>query len=259
VFLDKEASMPIYTKSARLLMKDMADEFALQSGQSFSRQQALDWFAKHYPKIKAGTVHCHLIRLSTNASTRLHYNAKPIEDDVFFQLDGSHFRLYDPSHDPAPIREKASGTHETLATEEDTEASGSTEFAYESDLRDYLAKNLAIVEPGLKLYQDEGITGIEFPVGGRFIDILAVDAKGDLVVIELKVSRGYDRVVGQLMRYMAWVRKHQAEPSQHVRGVIVAREISEDLMLACSLLSGVQLFEYELSLKLKPLHFSESL
>lgn len=104
----------------------------------------------------------------------------------------------------------------------------------------------------MKLYQNEGITGIEFPVGGRFIDILAVDAKGALVVIELKVSRGYDRVVGQLMRYMAWIRKHQAEMEQQVRGVIIAREISEDLLLACSLLPGGQLFEYELSLKMIP-------
>lgn len=231
-------------------MKHMADAFSLQAGQSFTRQQAIDWFAEHYPKIKAGTIHCHLIRLSTNASTRLHYSAKPNEDDVFFQLDGSHFRLYDPAHDPAPIHEASAGPAEPTTIEEDMGPGGSTEFAYEADLRNYLAKNLSIIEPGLKLYQDEGITGIEFPVGGRFVDILAVDTSGTFVVIELKVSRGYDRVVGQLMRYMAWIREHQAEPGQQVRGVIVAREITEDLLLACSLLSGVQLFEYELSLKL---------
>jgi len=71
------------------------------------------------------------------------------------------------------------------------------------------------------------------------------------VVIELKVSRGYDRVVGQLMRYMAWIGKNLAEPTQKVRGIIVAREISEDLLLACSLLANVQLFEHELSLTLQ--------
>jgi len=53
------------------------------------------------------------------------------------------------------------------------------------------------------LYEDEDINGIEFPVGGRFIDILVLDGNNDYVVIELKVSRGYDRVIGQLMRYMA--------------------------------------------------------
>jgi hypothetical protein len=50
---------------------------------------------------------------------------------------------------------------------------------------------------------------------------------------------------------MAWIRKNQAEPGQQVRGMIVAREITEDLLLACSELAGVQLFEYELSLRLK--------
>jgi hypothetical protein len=250
--------MPIYAKPVRLLMKDMADSFALQPGQSFTRQQAIDWFAEHYPKIRPGTVHCHLIRLSTNAPTRLHYNARPTEDDVFFQLDGGHFRLYDPAHDPAPIYEGSAIPKGKAAVEDDTEPECSTEFAYETDLRNYLAKNLSIIEPGLKLFQDEGITGLEFDVGGRRIDILAVDAKGALVVIELKVSRGYDRVVGLLMRYMAWIRKNQAEPGQQVRGVIVAREIGEDLLLACSLLPGIQLFEYELSLKLKPVNTASS-
>jgi hypothetical protein len=238
-------------------MKDMADSFSLQSGQSFTRQQALDWFAQHYPKIRPGTVHCHLIRFSTNAPTRLNYNAKPHEDDVFFQLDGGHFRLYDAAHDPAPIYE-GSAPPKGESIEADAEPECSTEFAYEADLRNYLAKNLSIIEPGLKLYHDEDITGVEFDVGGRRIDILAVDTKGALVVIELKVSRGYDRVVGQLMRYMAWIRKNQAEPGQQVRGLIVAREISEDLLLACSLLAGVQLFEYELSLKVKPVNTAGS-
>ena len=250
--------MAIYAKPVRLLMKDMADAFGLQPGQSFTKQQAIDWFAQHYPKIKTGTILCHLIRLSTNAPTRLHYSAKPQDDDVFFQLDGSHFRLYDPTHDPAPIHEATVNAKEQIEIDDEVDTQGSAEFAYEADLRNYLAKNLLIIEPGLKLYQEEGITGVEFPVGGRFIDILAVDATGALVVIELKVSRGYDRVVGQLMRYMAWIQKNQAEPGQHVRGLIVAREISQDLLLACSLLTGVQLFEYELSLKLKPVNVASS-
>lgn len=250
--------MPIYAKPVRALMRDMADSFKLQPGQPFTRQQAIDWFSEHYPKIRPGTVHAHLIRLSTNAATRVHYNAKPQEDDVFFQVDGSHFRLFDPVQDPAPVYQSPAKPGEPPPTGDDTDRGGAAEFAYEADLRNYLAKNLSIIEAGLKLYQDEGITGVEFDVGGRRIDILAVDAKGALVVIELKVSRGYDRVVGQLMRYMAWIQKNQAEPGQAVRGVIVAREISEDLLLACSLLPNVQLFEYELSLRLKAVNTAEA-
>jgi hypothetical protein len=244
--------MAIYSKSVRFLMKDMANDFASQPGQTFTKQQAIDWFGKHYPKIKTGTITAHLVRLSTNAKSRIHYNAKPGEDDLFVQIDGSHFRLYDVDQDEIPIYAAGDETKAKLQIDEADDPEPSREFAYESDLRSYLAKNLSVIEPGLKLYEDEGITGIEFPVGGRFIDILAISSKGDLVVIELKVSRGYDRVVGQLMRYMAWIRKNQADAEQQVRGVIVAREISEDLLLACSLLQNVQLFEYEMSLALTP-------
>ena len=239
--------MAIYDKPVRFLMKEMVDDFSLQEGQEFQKQQVIGWFNEHYPKIKTGTLAAHLIRFSTNAKSRIHHNTKYSDDDRFFQIDGSHFRLYDSNQDPPPIYE-ASGIQ---PEKDDDELQGPTEFAYEADLKNYLAKNLSVIEAGLKLYEDEEIKGIEFPVGGRFIDILAVDSNGKLVVIELKVSKGYDRVVGQLMRYMAWIQKNQAESGQQVRGIIVAREISEDLKLACSLLPDVHQFEYELSLTLK--------
>jgi RecB family endonuclease NucS len=124
------------------------------------------------------------------------------------------------------------------------------QFAYETDLRNFLSKNLNLIESGLSLYNDEGINGIEFPACGRFIDLLAVSIENDLVVIELKVSRGYDRVVGQLLRYVGWIKENLAEGDQRVRGVIVARSISEDLQLACGGLPDISLFEYELSVQL---------
>jgi len=242
--------MPIYDKPVRLLMRDMAEAFSLQPGQHFTSQQALNWFAQHYPKIKKATISAHLRILSTNAASRVHHRFKPGDDDVFFQVDGSRFRLYDAKNDPPPIYPGDETSEGKERTEEDIELPQSTEFAYEKDLRNYLAKNLAVIEPGLFLYEEEDITGTEFPVGGRFIDILAIDRDNNYVVIELKVSRGYDRVVGQLMRYMAWIQKNQADADQQVRGIIVAREISEDLLLASSLIANVDLFEYEMSLTL---------
>ena len=67
------------------------------------------------------------------------------------------------------------------------------------------------------------------------------------MVIELKVSRGYDRVVGQLIGYVSWVIENLAEEGQSVRGFIIARNISDDLLLACKQLSDVELSENELS------------
>lgn len=249
--------MAIYDKPVRVLIREMAAELAPQKGHLFSKDQAIGWFAQHFPKIKEGTILAHLVRFSSNAPSRLHYNVKA-DEDLLFQVDRSHFRLYDPSNDPAPIHSKGDAPSSPGDNSGNVETQGSSEFAYESDLRDFLGKNLMVIEPGLQLYQEEGITGIEFPVGGRFIDILAVDAEKRLVVIELKVSRGYDRVVGQLLRYMAWIEKNHAEPSQGVRGIIVAREISEDLRLACSYLPTLGLYEYEMSVILKKIELEPS-
>lgn len=241
----------VYDRPVRELMHDMVRDIGLQPDTVIPRNRIRSWFTENYPKIKDGTIAAHLLRMSVNSKSRVHYGAKPGEDDLFFQVDSKHFRLYSPQNDPAPIH--PGGEVEQAVQEEDQELAdeGSPEFAYEKDLQNYLARNLHLIESGLTLFEDEGINGLEFPVGGRFIDILAVDSADNYVVIELKVSKGYDRVVGQLLRYMAWIKKNQTEPGQSVRGIIAARHISDDLLLACSGVQGVQLFEYELSVSLR--------
>ena len=238
----------MYDKPVRILMQEMIPALGISPGDTFTREQTVQWFAENYPKIKQGTIAAHLIRLSTNVPTRLQYSVRSDgSDDHFFKIDSSTFRLYEPGRDPTPISEL------TPALEEPAESpqQGTGEFAYEHDLRDFLARNLQLIEPGLTLYTDEGITGVEFPVGGRFIDLLAVDSSGSYVVIELKVSKGYDRVVGQLLRYMNWIKINQADDGQNVRGIIVAKNISEDLRLACSGLPNVALAEYELAVSIR--------
>lgn len=187
--------------------------------------------------------------MSTNAKSRFHYSAKPIEDDLFYQIDGSTYRLYDAQNDPYPLVKVEVISEDNSKNESDVKEDNA-EFAYEKDLQNFLSKNLTLIEPGLRLFEEEGITGIEYPVGGRYIDILTLDKNNNYVVIELKVSRGYDRVIGQLLRYVSWIKKHQAEEGQDVRGIIIAREISEDLSLACDGLNNVELFEYQLSITL---------
>jgi len=169
--------------------------------------------------------------------------------------------LWDPEKDPAP-RYKADldvgmtrGVAETDgATEETVEEDdlGSRKFAFERDLQNYLVQNLGRLEPGLQLYKEEdgAFTGVEFPAGQRYIDILAVGSDDAYVVIETKVSRAYDRVVGQILRYMAWIKENLAGEAS-VRGIIIASEISEDLILATSSVENIRLFEYEIAFSLK--------
>src|SRR4051812_18986660 len=114
--------MAIYDKSVRLLMKDMATALGLRAGQSFTRQQAVDWFAQNYPKIKRGTVTAHLARMSVNSRIRHHYSEKPGEDALFYQIDSSHFRLCDPTQDQQAITGSAGGNSQQSETDDENES-----------------------------------------------------------------------------------------------------------------------------------------
>lgn len=134
--------------------------------------------------------------------------------------------------------------HEGIPPEEEEEQEEQA-FAAETDLRDFLANNLGCVEAGLRLYQDGERGGVEFPVDDGRIDVLATDKTDRLVVFELKVARGRNKVLGQLLYYMGWVDKHLGKGP--CRGIIVARDISDDLVLAVQRVQGVSLFRYKLN------------
>jgi hypothetical protein len=139
----------------------------------------------------------------------------------------------------------------TLSEEEEEITNDESEFAYEKDLQKYLVRNLSIIEKGLMLYQTDGVDGEEFYVPGttRRIDILATDKDKQFVVIELKVSRGYEKVVGQTLFYQSSIKTIFNQ--DRVRAIIIAREISSELKTATQFLPDFELFEYQLSLTLK--------
>lgn len=139
-----------------------------------------------------------------------------------------------------------------LSRIEDSEDEGSEEsaFAYETDLRDFLAQHLDKLEKGLMLYKDENGSGVEYSVENGRIDILAMGLSGDFLVIELKVSQGRNKTLGQLLYYMGWVEQNLAK-GKRVRGAIIAKEIPQDLKLACMRLNDVSLYQYDLQVSLK--------
>jgi hypothetical protein len=142
------------------------------------------------------------------------------------------------------------GAHNGNTTTEDETEAG-TKFALEEQLRDYLAENLGILEPGLSLWPVEDGDAVEFQVDeqgpSRRIDILAKDRGGLPVVIELKVSRGHEKTVGQALYYRARIK--QRFGAERVRIFVVAAEISRELRAAASEVSDVLLFEYSRAVK----------
>jgi endonuclease len=106
----------------------------------------------------------------------------------------------------------------------------------------------------LHLYVDAtGRDGVEFPTAVGPIDILANDDSGAFYVFELKRARTPDHAVGQLSRYMGWV-KHTIGKDREVHGVIVAKTIPESLHYAVFIIPNLSLFEYEVSFKLTLAH-----
>ena len=126
------------------------------------------------------------------------------------------------------------------------------EFAEESHLRDFLSSNLEIVEPGLKLFHKHGESGVEFRTDSGPIDILAMDERGSPVVLELKVTRGADRTVGQLRRYMGWIYENLGFGKP--RGIIIARSVTENLRLACQGIPDITVYEYAVSVNLQQVY-----
>ena len=94
--------------------------------------------------------------------------------------------------------------------------------------------------------------GVEFSIEGGFIDILAVDKENRLVVIELKVSKGRSKTIGQLLYYMGWVDKNLEK--DQCRGMIIANEITDDLITAVQRVPGVALARYNLNVAVEMVH-----
>lgn len=127
------------------------------------------------------------------------------------------------------LREASNEPPDDDDDDEDEAGGAADRFAYEQDLRDYLANNPSVIEPGMSLWPvGETETAVEYRVDrGRRIDILAKDRNGIPVIIELKVSSGHERVIGQSLFYRGCVKERFA--AERVRVVIVAREITDEL------------------------------
>jgi RecB family endonuclease NucS len=120
-------------------------------------------------------------------------------------------------------------------------------FALESHLRDFLARNL---NQAIKWKSHLEVVDVEYSTDVGFIDLLAKDASGELVIFEFKLDRGPDAALGQLLRYMGWCRRNLANTAK-VHGVILAADITNKLRYAASMVPDVHLFEYELQFTAK--------
>ncbi len=109
----------------------------------------------------------------------------------------------------------------------------------------------------LKIYEEDGESvGQQYDTQtvGR-IDLLCEDtASGALVVIELKRGQQSDVVVGQLARYMGWVKEHLAD-GRAVEGIVLTPSYDERLRYAIKAVPGSRVLRYETRFDIFPQAF----
>ena len=69
-------------------------------------------------------------------------------------------------------------------------------------------------------------------------------------MVELKRDDATDAVVGQVLRYVGWVRRHLAEPQDDVLGLIIARTVDLQLQYAIEPVSKLSAMTYEVEFRL---------
>lgn len=142
---------------------------------------------------------------------------------------------------------------EMTITSGDSAVEDKNQFVLEKYLQEFIESNWMQIDFGenLEIYQDENEnTGVQYTTDVGYIDILSVDSQGDFVVIELKKGRESDKVVGQILRYIGWVKQNLAKNGQDVRGIIICSDFDKKMQYAISVISSVSIMKYSVSFNL---------
>ena len=148
-----------------------------------------------------------------------------------------------------------SGSHPASIVATDTTIEDPSEFALEKHLEDFLVQNWNSTELGKRfdIYQEDGeMVGQQYQSDTGPIDILAISKdKKEIAVIELKKGRASDVVVGQVQRYMGYVKEELAEDNQSVRGIIIAFEDDVKINRALAVAPNIDFYTYKIHFKLE--------
>lgn len=125
-------------------------------------------------------------------------------------------------------------------------------FYMEKQLEDFIIENWDKTEFGKKynlIIEHGELMSQQYKTDIGPIDILAKDKKdNNFVVIELKKGQTSDDTVGQIARYMGWIREKMGDKA--VKGIIIAGAYDRKLDYALKMMPNVEVFLYEVNFKL---------
>ncbi len=201
---------------------------------------------------KKSTITAHLMGLSVNHPSSIHYMWTR-KHAFLFSLGNGRYRKWNEEQDGTWVVTEngvclVDDSEDVQIAEDEFGLPVSTSVSLEKDLERSMLGNLEQLEPGLKLYKENELLGHQYDTGvvGR-IDILAIDSRENCVVIELKAGEADDRVCGQILRYMGWVKLNLVKDGKIVRGIIVANSFTKRMKYAADALPNIVLKRYEVN------------
>lgn len=129
-------------------------------------------------------------------------------------------------------------------------------FYMEKQLEDFIIHNWESTELGKKynlIIEDGEMMSQQYRTDLGPIDILARDKKnGNYVVIELKKNQTSDDTIGQIARYMGWIKSKKGD--KNVKGVIIAGSYDKRLEYALKMVPDINVYIYKVDFTLNEFH-----
>ena len=211
--------------------------FVEQATDGVTRKQIKTHIEASFPnKWSPGTLNAHLYACTVNNSKA--YIHHKWADRFLYRSEDGHFYKYDPDihgvNTWAPSAEAQSDDFEP-GDDATIEELVETSITLERDVETHLVRNLDSIEKGLRFIDRQ----VSIEVGR--VDILAEDASGRRVVIELKVGQAKDSAVGQIARYLGW---YARQDGKRPRGMLIASEFPEAVRYATEAIPDLMLVQY---------------
>ena len=184
-----------------------------------------------------------------NSTIRKNEMSQPLQNSLGSVLTTCYVTKYSDELEKLIKGEKIEGIISTDTSIEDV-----IEFALEKHLEEFLVKNWknTILGKEFDIYEiDCEVIGQQFQSDTGPLDILAISKdKKTLLVVELKKGRVSDNVVGQIQRYMGFVKEELAEPHQTVKGIIIGLDDDIRIKRALAVTTNIEFFRYKVNFQL---------
>lgn len=225
-----------------ITISEAIKETITELGKIASAKEIIQVINQRYPnRWKESAIYAHLYGCSVNNPPA--YTQHPSMPKFLFDHSGRKYELYNQEKHGKWSKGYPMDKESSEELVEETRIEQEVTFGLERDLEEYISRNLEQLEEGLRLYSADGLSGRQYSTDVGRIDLLAVDKEGNSVVIELKAGLATDRVVGQVLGYMRYVRKNLAK-GKDVRGIIVADDFDERLKYAVAEIPKLKLKRY---------------